>query len=416
MELGTLSPDIDARFCYLIVMLAGMLTAVREVDSRLARIPGAWNDIGAHRLFGFLWLTPVVLFFLLDHTGAINDTSPVAALVIALVYSAFVAGAGQAALPNQVTGLWAKLLGNADRIQAEAQAQMQGRIFQYARGATRDIASRPARFAKLQNLARRLVADPQALEARLAELDRQYDNDAALATWKKTELLLRALGGVYVARGLTEEVHDLLRRERLIGWGTYSWFPGDRVGGLWRNLSVLVPATLIVAVALLSTTDRWNFERAWLGWRLSKTNATAVDLTRTREAFIERFARSPEPAQELATLGSIIREANMTPARVDTTIGIMTDAVRQRGDRDQLMPELVVTLIVSLRTADADARARVHNALLYLADLRLKGAAENKDAAAQLDALRKWKPGDNDSVTALAARIDDWRRFFSTVK
>ncbi len=415
MELGTLSPDIDARFCYLIVMLAGMLTAVREVDSRLARIPGGWSDVGAHRLFAFLWLTPVIVFFLLDHTGAINDTSPVAALVVALTYSAFVAGAGTA-LPNQVTGLWAKLMGDPDKIQASAQARMQARIFQYARGATRDIAAKPARYNRLHVLARRLVADPQALERRLGEIDSQYGDDMTLATWKKTEALLRAISGVYVARGLTEEVHDLLRRERLIGWTTYSWFPGETVGGLWRNLSVLIPATLIVAIAVLSTTDRWNFERSWLGWRLSKTNATSVDLTRTREAFIERFARSPQPALELYTLGGIIREASMTPTRVDTTIGVMTDAVRQRADRDQLMPELIVTLIVSLRTANVDARNRVHSALLYLAEQKMRGAPENKDATALLDGLRKWKPSESDSVTQLATRIDDWRRFFSVVK
>jgi hypothetical protein len=416
MELGTLSPDIDARFCYLIVMLAGMLTAVREVDSRLSRIPGGWSDLGAHRLFAFLWLTPVALFFLLDHTGAINDTSPVAALVVALTYSAFVAGAGQA-LPVQVTGLWAKLLGDVDRIQGDAQTRMQARIFHYVREATRDIAGKPGRFAALHMLARRLVADTASLDQHLAEIDKQFAGDGdTLAIWKKTEALLRALSGVYVERGLTEEVPDLLRRERLISWTTYSWFPGDRVGGLWRNLSVLIPATLIVAIAVLSTTDRWNFERAWLGWRLSKTNATLVDLTRTREALIERFARSPQPTQELYSLGGIIREASMTPARVDTTIGVMTDAVRQRADRDQLMPELIVALIVSLRTANVDARSRVHNALLYLADSRLRGTGENKDATLILDALRKWKPSESDSVTELAVRIDDWRHFFSLAK
>jgi hypothetical protein len=415
MELGTLSPDIDARFCYLIVMLAGMLTAVREVDSRLARIPGGWNDLGAHRLFAFLWLTPVFIFFLLDHTGAINDTSPVAALVIALTYSAFVAGANTA-LPTQVTGLWSRLLGDVDKLQANAQTRMQSRIFQYARGATRDIASKPARFNRLMALARRLVSDPASLDAGLATIDQQFGGDPTLLSWKRTEFLLRALADVYVARGLTEEVHDLLRRERLIGFGTYAAFPGEQVGGLVRNLSVLIPAGLIVAIAVLSTTDRWNFERAWLGWRLSKTNATAVDVTRTREAFIERFARSGQPSQELYALGGIIREAGMSPARVDATIGVMTDAVRQRSDRDQLNGDLIVTLIVSLRTANVDARSRVHSALLYLADQRLRGAPENKEALAQLDSLRKWKPGESDSVTELAARIDDWRRFFTLAK
>ena len=416
MELGTLSPDIDARFCYLIVMLAGMLTAVREVDRRLARIPGAWSDAGAHRLFAFLWVTPVVLFFLLDHFGAINDTSPLAALVVAVTYSALLAGSGRGALPSQVGDFWARLLGDVDRIQATAQARLQSRVLDYARGVIRDIAGKGTRYNRLLALARRLVADPQALDAMLAGIDQQYAEDATLATWKKSEALIRVLNGVSVSRGVSDEVHDMLRREGLISWRTYSHFPRGHIGDSRRTLSVLVPAGVIAALAVLSTTDRWNFERGWLDWRLSKANATAVDLTRTREALIERFARSEKPEQELSALGSTLREAGMTPSRVDAAIGIMTDGVRQRGDRERLMPELIVTLIVSLRTANVDARARVHSALIYLADLRLKGAAENKDAVAALDALRKWKPSESDSVPVLAARIDEWRRLFILVK
>jgi len=41
---------------------------------------------------------------------------------------------------------------------------------------------------------------------------------------------------------------------------------------------------------------------------------TATDLTRTREALIERFARTGNPAEELHVLGGIIREPPCRPA------------------------------------------------------------------------------------------------------
>ena len=256
MEAGSLSPDIDARFCYLIVVLAGMLTAVREVDSRLAKIPGAWSDPGAHRLFAFFWLTPVVLFFLLDHSGAINDTSPVAALVVAITYGAILSGSTAATpLPEQLKGIWAKLLGDVDKLSANVQARMQLRNFEYRRRTIDEIARDASRFDHLLGLARRMVDDSAALDAGLAALDQLHPNDPALATWKKTEYLVGALNRVHVSRRLPDEVHDLLREERLIGWVTYARAPGDQVGGIWRNLSVIVPAVLIAGLLYATTTD-----------------------------------------------------------------------------------------------------------------------------------------------------------------
>lgn len=94
----------------------------------------------------------------------------------------------------------------------------------------------------------------------------------------------------------------------------------------------------------------------------------------------------------------------------------MTDGVRQRRDREQVMPDLIVSLIMSLRTVSVDGRSRVNGALGYLADARLRASGDNKDAAAVLERAKKWTPTDKDSVTDLAARIDDWQRFFSLVK
>lgn len=416
MEVGSLSPDIDARFCYLIVMLAGMLTAVREVDSRLSRIPGAWSDMGAHRLFAVFWLTPVVLFFLLDHSGAINDTSPVAALVIAFTYGAILsAGAINAPLPQQLKGLWAKLLGDMDKLSASVQARMQLRNFEYRRRTIDEIARDASRFDRLLGLARRMVDDSAVLDAGLAAIDQLHPADPALATWKKTEYLIGALNRVYVSRRLPDEVHDLLREERLIGFVTYARAPKDQVGGVWRNLSVIVPAVLVGALAYLTTTDHAHLERDWLQWRLAKSNVTATDLTRTREALVARFSRARQPGEELYTLGSVIREATQ-PSRIDVAVGIMTDGIRLRRDRDQVMPDLIVSLIVSLRTVSVDGRSRVNSALSYLADSKMKTAGDNKDAAAALERLKKWTPTEKDSVTDLAARIDDWQRFFSLVK
>ena len=358
-------------------------------------------------------MTPVVLFFVLDRSGAINDTSPVAALVVAVTYGTILAGSGQPALPSQVTGLWAKLLGDVDKIQASAQARMQLRVFDYLRGATDEIAAHDAKSEKLLMLAHRLVDKPKDLDATLARIAEDFKDDPKLAMWKKAEALMRALNVVYVSKGLTDEVHVLLRREKLITWQTYMRFPGEQVGSVWRSLSVFVPAVAFIGLAVLSTTNTWNLERSWWEWRLSKTNVTAVDLTRTREALIERIQRSQAPKEELQALGRIVREVGMTPVRVEAAIGIMTDSVRPRPN---LMPELVDTLIVSLRTPNVDGRSRIHSGLIYLAAFRVQDLSKDDPLSKAFEALKAWKPSDSDFVTDLAARIDDWQRFFARAK
>ena len=81
---------------------------------------------------------------------------------------------------------------------------------------------------------------------------------------------------------------------------------------------------------------------------------------------------------------------------------------RQRIDGAALTGDLIDTLVVSLRTPNVDSRARVHSALIYLADQRIKDN-QDKDAMAALEApkgLKAWKPSESDSVTDLATQID----------
>ena len=73
---------------------------------------------------------------------------------------------------------------------------------------------------------------------------------------------------------------------------------------------------------------------------------------------------------------------------------------------DFALPLIAITLFAAI----------VNGALGYLADAKMKTAGDNKDAAAALERLKKWTPTEKDSVTDLAARIDDWQRFFSLVK
>jgi hypothetical protein len=66
----TVSPDLAAYICYGIVFLLGVIVAVVQVGKRLGGMEGVWFVARTWLLFVAYVAVPVVLFWLLDRTGA----------------------------------------------------------------------------------------------------------------------------------------------------------------------------------------------------------------------------------------------------------------------------------------------------------------------------------------------------------
>jgi hypothetical protein len=88
----SVSPDVDAYYCYGVVLLLGLITASGQVSRRLANLPGRWIMVNTWLLFFAYALLPAVLFWLLDRTGAIHDTSLFAAVLVGAGYQQVLSG------------------------------------------------------------------------------------------------------------------------------------------------------------------------------------------------------------------------------------------------------------------------------------------------------------------------------------
>jgi hypothetical protein len=103
---GLTSPDVPALYCYLIVVLVGFFVALGYVNDRLKDYPDHWAFLSTWLLFPAYWAVPAVLFWLLDDTGAVQDTTLFAALVVAFGYrQLFTGGIQGMSLPSQTSGL-----------------------------------------------------------------------------------------------------------------------------------------------------------------------------------------------------------------------------------------------------------------------------------------------------------------------
>ena len=101
------SPDVPAFICYLVVLAVGALVARSNVSRILKLIPGHWRFFKTWLLFAAYLLLPITLFWFLDYTSALHDTSLFAALVVAVAYQQIFSGGVQGiSMPGQSSKLW----------------------------------------------------------------------------------------------------------------------------------------------------------------------------------------------------------------------------------------------------------------------------------------------------------------------
>jgi hypothetical protein len=70
-----ISPDVPAYLCYLLVLMVGTLVAVSSVNRLLANYAGHWGFARTWLMFTSYVFLPVALFWFLDYTSALQDTS-----------------------------------------------------------------------------------------------------------------------------------------------------------------------------------------------------------------------------------------------------------------------------------------------------------------------------------------------------
>src|SRR3970040_2391678 len=113
----SVSPDIEAFWSYLIVLVLGVFVANRQVATRLEGFKDVWLVGDTWILFFAYLAVPLGLFWLLDRTDAVKDSSLFAALLVGIGYERILAGGdGALAAPQGVAGYWGPFVAYANRV------------------------------------------------------------------------------------------------------------------------------------------------------------------------------------------------------------------------------------------------------------------------------------------------------------
>lgn len=235
------SPDLSALACYLVVLAAGALASLFQLYDKLGTFRGAWVMAETWALYAVYTLFPVALFWLLDRTNAIHDTSLFAALIIGVGYQQILSGQlSSIKAPSEAAGFWQFFSTWADLMSARIRTRIQSADRWFKEATVNSVLGSQQRFDALRQLAMVVPADPAQLTATLAAiqaLQGQIGDRGVLE--RQTRVLCETVWDVdaYARR---------LKDRGIISRLTYYWYAQE-----WRS------KTAAIAIAAALAGPRW---------------------------------------------------------------------------------------------------------------------------------------------------------------
>lgn len=386
-ETLAISPDLGAHYCYLIVLLFGLVGACLRVSRLFDNQPGAWGTVSIWLLILAYTLVPLLLFWFLDRAGAIHDTSMFAAILVGLSYQQIISGkmAGLR-VSGEISKLWQPFESWANWVANRIRDRVVVHTKRFTDYLIHRIQDDDQKLAALKNLALLRSSNPQRVQA---EFDSVNTADA-VSLWGANGVREMQIRNLYQAMRAVPDADQLMLKAGVIDRKEYYWYAKE-----WRSKLRAVLVTLVLAVGAtigavrVFSPDNWA---SYYFWRLQKADTSVADRFRCKEAYSELLRASP--TAEFARIQHAIRYEALPLETADRLLAIAIE------NRDVVKDGIQPWLIQSLETDNPDARSRVHDALLYLA---------NDRKVCVPAALLAWKPGKTDSATQIDQRMKEWR-------
>jgi hypothetical protein len=413
---GLTSPDLPAYLCYAIVLVVGALIARARVRTLLT-FSDRWAFGNSWLLFGAHVMVPLTLFWLLDYTSALNDTSLFAALVVATGYSQIMSGGGFQgyAMPGQTSAMWKPfqdwVQGVTDRI-ATKHKQYQDRFAEAARTA---ISLEADRVACLESLALRHSTQPDALKTALDAL-----KPGPNLNFQKVNLFWQDLFksepdnyGYLMSREVVSTKPLICHwnyRKRLISLWSYWWWLGNGrakvVSGVFSLLGLfllfMALAMIRGSVVIKGVNTQTTYKDEYYQWRFRKPNASERDLFRSRKYLGSVLTKTGDRICEaFIPLVDDLGFKSVPPVEAARVLRLIVDFHSPTADS-----VVIPALIETLRTENADNRLRINQTLLDLQKADFPSSEPDKD-------LSDWVPKKDESAAAVDARVQAWLKWWA---
>jgi hypothetical protein len=409
------SPDLDARLCYLLVLACAIISARVQVLGRLEplkqKIIYAWGQRSTWLVFTIYLLLPLALFWFLDRTGAIKDTSVFAALLVGLAYPAILSGGTSLKPTDGLAGVlgWLNKAVDGVVVKTTSMVALRAQLFE------RVIVDHLAKDANARTLVEELALQYAASRDDVRQELAQHGADTRAQAQTVYD---HATGSAVGLKPITE----LLPKLKVRAKSPY----GQAKSAIWGY--ALLSAGVALAAVIVAFIGPMDVR--FYAWRITKPGISDLDLHRTRVGLAHLLSHGGERAAQIRErlLGALQRPG-LDTRRADQVLQLL---IAHRGSTTGPSTMAIAhQLTDGLRASAVDIRARIHHTLLFLADEMLAAqppmsaptpaagnasvdgvAPEPQDKAKalgkKLNGLREWKPLATESPIDLERRWHDW--------
>lgn len=389
----SISPDIEAFWCYLVLFILALTIAGVQVRGLLKGYENVWASAGAWLLLASYTAIPVALFWFLDRADALHDTSLFAAILVALTYRQIISGGADGfTLPAGFAKAWQPLVTWSDKIAAGISARIARNGSRYDGTVIHRIANDPKVFEAVRRLALNRAADPAKLQKAIDDFDKLKPplDDSGVQERKANYLY-------YSVKALPDVDSERFFLELgLIGKQHYYLYARE-----WSSKLLVIGGLAIVAACVAGYWSRIPvpiFEARYYLWRFEKPNATDIDRFRASQ-HLEQGLRDGNPQYVDTVRRELTRRLAFDDLPVETADRILKILLNRALISNS--QELIDELADALRTDNPDLRARTQKELLYIGDERRLPIPAG---------LRNWKPGKEDASTCVDAVANEWAR------
>jgi hypothetical protein len=402
------SPDVPAWLCYLLIFIISLCVAIRKVAARLRSLtgddggglgetPAIWHFSGTWILLASYTAIPLVLFWVLDRTQAIHDTSLLSALIIAFTYERIMAGKHSSLkVGEEVGGFWRPFQSFASHTTRRVTHQLQQAANRFDRKVLQTVSEDQQRMAKLESLAQHLTKNRVQLDDQLQKVGTAPNQlDHSYIQERRAQILYAEIHGSELFAG-----GDRWQRH-LVDTGVISqniyllYSPKIRSRVAATLASLAVSSGLAVGWLHFDQPDVWN---QYYLWRLTKPFTTPSDLYRSEFHLAKNLANESTGRPTFAMLTQTLKDPSLLIDRADLILSVLTAA---RCESLQQSVDLGAQLSDALHTSSTDVRARIHQVLMYIA------GTDNLNQE-----LKDWRPTAGDSVVSLERHVQQWQEFW----
>jgi len=408
-----LSPDLPAYLCYAIVLALGALVAGGTINALLAAQSSRWGYWNTWALFAAHTAIPVALFWFLDYTSALRDSSLFGALVVAFGYKQIFAGGVQGiTMPGQTPRLWQPFEAWVSQIKDKIVTVDQKSRDLFNTRVRAHIAGSPERLTQLRDLTFANTQDPTALSNQLAALlatpPPPTASPESFAQWLHSEEVQLLLSDL--RRSQPSSYDFLLMETQTVKFWMYkNWRRSTRS----RIAAWLVPITLLLGVGLAAWTVLSNHTVAlkYAQWRFTKANASPTEHFRAQEYLLGRMGAASQAPDSTDQIGAIIapltlklRFKDISPQTAEDILGLLVESQSCKAD-----PVVIPQLIEALRNPNDAIRLQTLRSLS-----RIRENHYPRVPPPEADVIPKWIPNKDESAISIDQHVRSWENWWGT--